>query len=111
VPTATGRFTLAVIRDTSGAEPPTGLGDLARAAAAAQHAHLGQDLLDRVVNGLFQVGLSLQAAIELPHDVARQQIADALRRLDGTIREIRHHTFHARRQVGPADPAPPNGTG
>jgi PAS domain S-box-containing protein len=111
VPTATGRFTLAVIRDTSRAEPSTDLGDLARAAAAAQHAHLGQDLLDRVVNGLFKVGLSLQAAIELPHDVARQHIADALRRLDDTIREIHDHTFDARRRAGPADPAPPNGHG
>jgi anti-anti-sigma factor len=111
VPTATGRFTLVVIRDISDAEPSTDLGDLVRAATAAQHAHLRRNLLDRVVNGLFQVGLSLQTALELPQDVARQQIADALRHLDDTIREIRQHTFDARRRAGPADPAPPNGTG
>jgi anti-anti-sigma factor len=111
VPTANGRFTLVVIRDASEAEPSTDLGELARAAATDQHAHLPQNLLDRVVNGLFQVGLSLRTAIELPHDVARQQIADALRRLDDTIREIHNHTFDTRRPAGPADSAPPNGTG
>ncbi len=111
VPTATGRFTLAVIRDYSAAQPPADLGDLARAAAAARHSRQGQQLLGRVVNRLFHVGLSLQAAIELPHDVARQQIADGLARLDDAIREIRDHVFADRSHDGPPDPAVPNGTG
>ena len=111
VPTATGHFTLAVIRDAAGAERSTDLGELVRAAAVTRHAALKQDLLDRVVNGLVQVGLSLQTAIELPHDEAREQIGDALLRLDGTIREIRDHMFDARCPAGPTQPPPPNGTG
>jgi anti-anti-sigma factor len=107
VPTASGHFTLAVIRDSSGVWPRTDLGDLARAAAAAQHSRQSQELLDRVVNRLFHVGLSLQAAIELPHDVARQRIADGLTRLDDTIRDIRNHVFADRDQDGP--PTLPDG--
>lgn len=66
VPTATGRFTLALIRDYSVAQPPADLGGLARAAAAARHSRQGQELLDRAVNRLFQVGFSLQAALKFP---------------------------------------------
>jgi anti-anti-sigma factor len=107
VPTATGRFTLAVIRDVSEIRPHADLADLARAVAAEQ-AHRGRDLLDRVVKGLFHVGLSLQSATDLPHEVAMQRIADALLRLDDTIREIRDHTFATRDQNGSPDPPPRN---
>ena len=111
VQTATGRFTMAVVRDVSGDQPSADLAELARAAAAAQDAHEGRDLLDRVVNGLFLVGLSLQSAAELPHDTALPQIADALRHVDDIIGEIRDYTL---RGPGPApegqpDSAPPEG--
>ena len=111
VPTATGRFILAVIRDVTADLPRADLADLARAAAAAEQARRGRVLLDRVVNGLLHVGLSLQAAIDLPHDVAVQQIADALRRLDDTIREIHDHMFADGDDDEPPDPAPRNGSG
>ena len=107
VPTATGHFTLAVIRDVTETRRREDLADLARAAVAEQ-AHRGQDLLDRMASSLFHVGSSLQAAIDLPSDVARERIADSIRRLDDTIREIRDHVFAAR-DPGPR-PAPPNGT-
>jgi hypothetical protein len=66
-----------------------------------------------VVNGLLHVGLSLQAAVDLPHDVAVQQIADALRRLDDTIREIQDHVLADGDDDddGSPDPAPRNGSG
>ena len=111
VPTATGRFILAVIRDVTEDLPRADLADLARAAATAEQARRGRVLLDRVVNGLLHVGLSLQAAIDLPHDVAVQQIADALRHLDDTIREIHDHVFADHDHEGPPDPAPRNGSG
>lgn len=111
VPTATGRFILAVIRDVTEDLPRADLADLARAAATAEQARRGRVLLDRVVNGLLHVGLSLQAAIDLPHDVAVQQIADALRHLDDTIREIHDHVFADHDHDGPPDPAPRNGSG
>jgi anti-anti-sigma factor len=111
VPTATSRFILAVIRDVTADLPRADLADLARAAAAAEQARHGRRLLDRVVNGLLHVGLSLQAAVDLPHDVAVQQIADALRRLDDTIREIHDHVFADGDDDEPPDPAPPNGSG
>ena len=107
VPTATGRFTLAVIRDVTEIRRREDLADLARAAAAEQ-AHRGQELLDRIVNSLFHVGVSLQAAIDLPSDVARQRIAEALRRLDDTIREIRDHVFAARGHGARPRHRPPN---
>jgi anti-anti-sigma factor len=95
VPTATGQFTLAVVRDVTEARRRDDLVELARAAVAEQ-AHRGQELLDRIVNSLFRVGVSLQAAIDQPGDVARERIAEALGRLDDAIRETRDHIFAPR---------------
>ena len=108
VPTATGHFTLAVIRDVTETRRRDDLADLARAVVAEQ-AHRGQELLDRVTTSLYHVGLSLQGAINLPADVARERIAEALQRLDDTIREIRDHAFTARDQGIRRHRAPPNG--
>jgi anti-anti-sigma factor len=110
VPTATGPFTLAVIRDVTETRRRDDLADLARAAVAEQ-AHRGQELLDRIVNSLFHVGVSLQAAIDLPSDVAKLRIAEALRHLDDTIREIRDHVFTTRGSGAQRHSAPPNGAG
>jgi PAS domain S-box-containing protein len=106
VPTATSQLALAVVRDNAGT-PGGDLLDLARRAAAAEQADASRDLLDQVVTGLFDVGVSLQAAAGLPHHTARQLIIDALQRLDDTIHEIRDHVFAA---FGHRDtPAPPGG--
>jgi len=110
VPTAAGLLTLAVIRDATESRRLDDLTVLARAAAAPEQAHQGRDLFDRVVNGLFQVGLSLQEAIDLPHDVAISRITEALQRLDDAIHEIRDHLFATRGPAGPQPPGPPNGT-
>jgi anti-anti-sigma factor len=104
--TATGRFILAVIRDVTSDRPRADLAELARAAAAADDRR-ARELLSRVVDGLLRVGLSLNAAIESPHEQAVQQIADALRVLDDTIREIHDHVFAAPDEDGPPDPEPP----
>jgi PAS domain S-box-containing protein len=96
VPTATGHFIMAVIRDITDSRPRADLADLAHAATTAGQGDRGRELLDRVVGSLYHVGLSLQHAIELPHDDARERIAEALRRLDDTIREIRNHVFASR---------------
>ena len=74
------------------------------------HAHKSRDLLGRVVNGLFQVGLSLQSAAGLPHDAAISGIDLALRHVDDIIREIRGELFGAPgRPAGgtPPDESPP----
>ena len=78
--------------------------DLARQAAAAEQADSGRDLLDRVVTGLFDVGVSLQAAVSLPHHTARQRVIEALQRLDETIHEVRDHVFATFSHSGPAAP-------
>lgn len=96
VPTATGRFIMAVVRDMTDSEPRADLADLACAVTAAGQGDRGRELLDRVVGSLYHVGLSLQHAIELPHDAARERIAEALRRLDDTIRDIQDHVLASR---------------
>lgn len=108
VPTATGRLTLAVIRDVTEARRRDDLAGLARAAVGEQP-HRGQELLDKIVNSLFHVGVSLQAAIELPSDVAKERIAEALWHLDDAIREIRDHVFAARGHGTQPRHPPPNG--
>jgi anti-anti-sigma factor len=109
VPTATSHLTLAVIRDVTETRRRDDLADFARAAAAAEQRHRGRELLDRVVNSLSLVGISLQAAIEQPTDVAQQRITEALRRLDDTINEIRDHVFADRGASIPPDAGPADG--
>ena len=108
VPTATGHLTLAVVRDATQTRQHNDLAGLARAAASAQHTQRGLELLDNVVSSLFHVGLSLQAAIDLPHRMARQRITDALQQLDDTIQEIRGHMFTASGQETSPHPASPD---
>jgi anti-sigma B factor antagonist len=60
----------------------------------AQLAHLR--MLDAVITALFNVGLSLQAAVELLAEPARQRTEEALDELDNVIREIRTAVFAAR---------------
>jgi anti-anti-sigma factor len=92
VPTATENYVLAVIRDATATRRHDDLADLARNAAAEQQQQ-ARDLLDRVVQRLFQLGLSLQAAAELPGETARQRLGDALTQLDEVIREVRDYAF------------------
>ena len=61
VTTATGRFTLTVIRDVTAARGLADVADLA-AAVTEHQAHRSQGLLDTIVGNLYQVGLSLQDA-------------------------------------------------
>jgi anti-anti-sigma factor len=111
VRTRTGYFTLAVVRDTADAQQRQDLAELALAVAAGEQEQKTTELLDRIVNSLLHVGLSLETAIDLPHDLARQRITDALQRLDSTIHEIRDHVFAARPRPGRPSPAPPDRPG
>jgi hypothetical protein len=92
VPTATGNFILAVIRDASEARRRGDLADLARGVATDQ-SHLTKDLLDRVVHRLFVVGQSLQTAADLPADAVCARLSEALDQLDETIHEIRDYVL------------------
>ncbi len=94
VPTKTGHLILAIIRDSTEPQRRRDLADLARAAAAEQ-TRRSRELFDAVVNSLFRVGVSLQAAADLPADVARDRITEALAVLDDTIHEIRDYEFEA----------------
>jgi len=55
-----------------------------------------EELLGMTVDSILNVGLTLQAAIDLPADVMAQRITDALQRLDDAIGEIRDHVFAER---------------
>jgi signal transduction histidine kinase len=83
-----------VIRDSTEARQRDDLADLARGVAADQP-QLARKLLDRVVQHLFQVGLSLQAAADLPGKTARERLGEAMDRLDEVIHEIRDYAFTA----------------
>ena len=109
VATATGTLTLTVIRDVTEARRVADLADLARAAVAARQARLGQELLGSIATSLCDVGLSLQAAADLSHDAASKGIAEAVRHLDDTIRQIRDNASTTRDQE--TDPAPRNDAG
>ncbi len=110
VTTAADLFAFAVIRDVTAARQLEDLIDLARSAVTAEQAHRGRELLDTIINRLFQVGLSLQAVIDLPADMVGQRIEEALRHLDDTIREIRDTAFTTPYQTPPR-PSPPEGAG
>jgi hypothetical protein len=101
---------LAVVRDVTEIRRGEDLVALARAAAAAEHAQRSQELLDQVTASLFDVGVSLQAAMDLPHHRARERITAALQRLDDTICHIRDHVFATGPTVTPR-PAPPGDAG
>jgi hypothetical protein len=92
VPTATENYVLAVIRDAIVARRRDDLADLAQGMVADQPP-LTEGLLDRVVQHLFQVGLSLQAAAGQPGELARQRLTEALDQLDELICDIRDHAF------------------
>jgi hypothetical protein len=109
VPTATGDYVLAVIRDATEAPQREDLADLARSAVAEQPDRM-QELLDRVVRHLSRVGLSLQDAADLPSEVAHERITEALARLDDTIREIRDRVYASRDEEPPSEPGPPGAT-
>jgi anti-anti-sigma factor len=105
VPTASGHLVLAVVRDATRARRRQDLAGLAQA-AAGQELRRSRELLDLIVHNLFEVGLSLQAAVDQPGDVARGRISGALERLDDTIQEIRDHSFAAWPESGGLGGAP-----
>jgi signal transduction histidine kinase len=106
VPTATEHYVLAVIRDATEAGQRDDLADLARSVAAGQP-QLARELLDRVVQHLFQVGLSLQTAADLPGETARERLGEAMDRLDEVIQEIRDYAFTAEETGGGPSPDRP----
>ena len=83
VKTATGRLTLAVVRDVNAAR---------RLAVACQD-QSSQELLDRVVTTLYQVGISLQAPADPPRDTATHRIEEVLDVLSQLISQIRDTAF------------------
>jgi PAS domain S-box-containing protein len=95
VPTASGHFVLAVVRDVTQEHWQDDLTGLVRAVLAEQAQH-AEDLLDRVIGSLFHVGLSLDTAAGQPAELALERIDEALGRLDNTIHVIRDHLFRFR---------------
>jgi hypothetical protein len=79
--------------------PPGGNGTAILPAEQAHHSlelsDTSLELFDTVVTDLFQAGLSLHVAMDLPGDAAREHIGAALAYLDETIREVRETAFTA----------------
>jgi len=101
VPTASGHLILAVVRDATHERWQDDFTGLVHSVLAEQVQH-GEELLDRVVGSLFHVGLSLDKAAGQPAELAREQISEALQRLDDIIHEVRDHVFRSRRRGGGA---------
>jgi anti-sigma B factor antagonist len=76
-----------------------------QAIPAKDQAARAEELLDLMVDSILNVGLILQAAIDLPPGVTAQRITEALRRLDDAIREVRDHAFAERRPSVEPSPA------
>ena len=68
------------------------------------------ELLDWVVATIFHVGMSLQAASDLPRDATAKSIREALGRLDDLVLLIRYHMFTGPGEIqpGPARTPPPD---
>ena len=98
LPTAASRYTIAVIRDLTQTSWAAGLDGISRAAAAAEQARHGPELLDRITTRLFRAGLSLQAAASQPGAAASQAIAEALHHIDEVIRDVRDTAFTSHQQ-------------
>jgi anti-anti-sigma factor len=96
VPTVSGHFVLAVVRDAAREREQDDLTGLVSVVAAEQVHHV-EGLLDRVVGSLFHVGLCLDRAAGQPTELARERIIEALQRLDDIIHEVRDHIFRNRR--------------
>ena len=62
----------------------------------AEQARRSLELFDTVITSIFDVGLNLQVAMDLPADAAREHIEAAVVSLDETIREVRDTAFTAR---------------
>jgi anti-sigma B factor antagonist len=85
--------------------------DTAIAAGAGRHeqrtptadsAARTEELLRLAAASMFDAGLILQAAIDLPPDVTAQRITEAIRCLDDAVRDVRDHLFAERGQgTGP----------
>ena len=109
VTATSGPLTLAVIRDVTGTARLDDLASLARDASAARQEHL--QLLNTVVSGLFDAGLSLRAAAGLTADGAGQPMVAVVGKLDDIIRQIRSAVVAGRVQLwrpgrspGPGEP-------
>jgi len=97
IPTASGHFVLAVVRDATHERWQDDFTGLVRSMLPAQVQH-AEELLDRVVGSLLHVGLSLDKAAGQPAELAREQISEALQRLDDIIYQIRDHVFRSPRE-------------
>ena len=91
----------------AGAEPRELHGE--QAAPAAHDAAGGEELLGLTVERIFNVGLILQAALDLPPDITARRITEALHRLDEAVQQIRDHVFATRsRSAGPGPDRTPS---
>ena len=66
------------------------------------------DVLDGVVSSIFDIGLGLQAAAELP-GADGSHVTEALRRLDDMARALRDHMFAEQARPSPASTPPRDG--
>jgi len=88
--------TLSLARSEHRSTAVEGVARLPLAASGAQQVLYGRALLDRIANRLYHVGLTLEATASQSPQAARQSVAEALRQLDATIREIRDSAFVVR---------------
>ncbi len=85
--TRTGQFSVAVVRDITGARQLEEAAGLARAAAAAEKAYRDRELLDTILTRLQRARLTLQSTASQAPRPAADAIHDATAQLSDTIRD------------------------
>ena len=67
--------------------------ELERLGMASEHERIAFDLHDTVIQNLFSIGMSLQAALSMISGRGVERVESAVESLDGVIREIRNTIF------------------
>lgn len=89
------RLTIAAVRDVSAHRRNEAALRRAetRLAVAEERERIARDLHDTVIQELFAIGMSLQAAMALPDDILIERVDTAVISLDAAIRDVRTAIF------------------
>ena len=98
VNTADGLRTVVAVRDVSEHRADESL--QRTGLVLAEEERIAAELHEKVIDRLFQAGITIQGAMRLANEPLSERLAAAVEHLDGAIREIRRAVFAQRNQAG-----------